>query len=649
MSVLLKWGLLVAVVTAFVGTAMPANAQCNPQGQFDLAFGKCTGGKIKCAIGKKSCLLGCYKKAAKGAPVDPACLTKCRTKFDGGTDPAKGCFAKLEAKGGCATTNDTAAIEHKIDGFVLSAIAALHNTSPVGTASKCLAGKINCLIGYDKCKLGVYAGAAKKGFRIKYPTDALNVQPKLDKCTAKIKACYAKLEAKIPPDCLTFGDVLPVLNADNTFIDDLTSELVSAPLGRDMDTRRCQCDTSVRCTTNFDCPGSCPCAFYFGSNLPLSAGGVATCVTNQWNGGIAGTANQQTGQSAGTASVLARVYTGLTTDQPCPRCVNDFTVNDRTGCPLGTCDGGPRVGQPCDANGVSPNPSFGSTSMDCPPNPGSLIGTLPIDLTNANNANVSITLAASSPSCNGAPGKKCACASCSGNSQIPCRNDFDCIAAGAGTCTNIAGEPRKPNGCIDDSNFPGDGTICSDVAPVGDGEGACVEGPVVQHCKIATQRGCLTDFDCTSGGDPSDVCVANNRPCIAGYNGVVGDKIQAEGSFTTPIDHWSHPTFASVFCIPPTASTSVNSVAGLPGPGRLELSGEATDNGDALSCPTQFDFLPTAKGGVLDTGWTGIAHDANVIGQGKVTVAVTGCIPGTPGNCGECTYTGPVPNPNVAP
>jgi hypothetical protein len=53
-------------------------------------------------------------------------------------------------------------------------------------------------------------------------------------------------------------------------------------------------------------------------------------------------------------------------------------------------------------------------------------------------------------------------------------------------------------------------------------------------------------------------------------------------------------------------------------------------------------FLPTAKGGVLDTGWTGLAHNASVVGQGKVTVGVTSCT-GSPGSC-HCSYTGPVAN-----
>ena len=101
-----------------------------------------------------------------------------------------------------------------------------------------------------------------------------------------------------------------------------------------------------------------------------------------------------------------------------------------------------------------------------------------------------------------------------------------------------------------------------------------------------------------------------------------------------------------MFCIAPTGSSSVNSVAGLPGAGRLQLGGIATENGSSSACPTQFTFLPTSKGGVLDTGWSGIAHDATVVSGGKVTVAVTGACSGAPPNC-QCNYTGPVANANI--
>ena len=39
------------------------------------------------------------------------------------------------------------------------------------------------------------------------------------------------------------------------------------------------------------------CEFYFGAPLPLVAGGVGTCVVNQFNGAVSGTANVETGDA----------------------------------------------------------------------------------------------------------------------------------------------------------------------------------------------------------------------------------------------------------------------------------------------------------------------------------------------------------------
>jgi hypothetical protein len=662
----LEWGLLAAVLAAFIGTAVPVHATC---GVFDL--NPCTAGKLKCVVGKKSCLLGCYKRAANGVPVDPACLQKCRNKFDGAGIAAKSCFGKLEAKGGCLTTLDTAALGRRIEGFVQSIVATLHDTSPVGIGSKCLAGKESCLSGYDKCRLGVMSGAAKHGLA---PDPA-----KLQKCRDKIDACYPKLEASVPSDCLTHDDVAAIVRADDLFVDEVIADLVAGQ--RDMNTQRCTGDTSVTCTSApggvAGCGGALgTCEFWFGSTLPLSAGGVSTCVTNQWNGTISGTANPETGASAGSANLLAKVYVGITVDRPCPTCVGDTFPNDGTaaGCLLGTCNGGARNGLPCDVNGVSPNLSFGSTSLDCPPNPGGLIAALPIDLGNANNATRALTLSASSPGCTGAGfvGQKCFCDTCNNTNAEPCSANADCpdpagplgpICGGrrclgganvGAACSahsecpggNICvrpGEPTKPNSCIDDSSTPG--FACADVAPVGDGEGECSDGPVDTHCAIDTQRGCLGPADCPA---PGDSCLAVDRPCYLD-NGAIGGQVAAQGQFATPIDHWSHPTFASVFCIAPTASAAVNNVAGLPGAGRLALDGDAGDDGTAGSCPTRFTFLPTAKGGVLDTGWTGVAHAAKAIGQAKVTVSAT-CPGGPPPlPCGDCTYTGPIANADALP
>src|SRR5206468_1161345 len=122
------------------------------------------------------------------------------------------------------------------------------------------------------------------------------------------------------------------------------------------------------------------CEFYFGTNLPLSSGGVSTCVSNQFNGPISGTADLGNGNSAGTAAVISRVYLGLTNPHPCPRCVGDTWANDNV--QQGKCQGGLHNGANCDVNGSSANENLGDTSLDCPPTPGAIIATLPIDLTN---------------------------------------------------------------------------------------------------------------------------------------------------------------------------------------------------------------------------------------------------------------------------
>jgi hypothetical protein len=94
-----------------------------------LSLTKCAAGKNKCVNKKTACKLGCHSKAhGKGVAVDPSCLGKCEDKFDGGADPTKGCFAKLETKytGSCPTTGDTAALEATVDAFVDDAVCQLN-------------------------------------------------------------------------------------------------------------------------------------------------------------------------------------------------------------------------------------------------------------------------------------------------------------------------------------------------------------------------------------------------------------------------------------------------------------------------------------------------------------------------------------------
>lgn len=443
---------------------------------------------------------------------------------------------------------------------------------------------------------------------------------------------------------------------DQDFIDQILRELNGVELP--INNRRCANDTSVKCTSIADCVGvGGTCQFFFGSNLPLSAGGVATCVMNQFNGTISGTANETTGSSAGAANLIARVYSGPTVSSPCPQCVGDPVPHD--GLPQGTCSGGAHFGALCDIDGSSPNLAFGDTSFDCPPSPGALIATLPIDLANTTGTK-SKTLSGASPNCRatGHTSEKCFCDTCNHAAATPCSSNADCIAVGASVCggKRCLSGPNVGTPCAVSSECPGSAcrvpgqatapNQCDDAtcSPDGGNEGMCAAGPFEQFCgPVETFRGCIVNADCPR---PGDTCsVGKFRDCYTD-NGALGASVNATGVADPPKNHCASPILATLFCISPTASAAVNAVTGLPGLGRLELPGRAVDDGTAGTCPTQIQFVGNSWGGVLDTGWTGQAHDATTISDGTVTVQVTSCS-GVAPNCGVCDYVGPVGNPGA--
>lgn len=317
----------------------------------------------------------------------------------------------------------------------------------------------------------------------------------------------------------------------------------------DINARRCTNDTSIRCADNSSC-GAGTCAFFFGAPLPLAAGGINTCVVNQITQAASGTANVESGAFESSLKLSSKVYNQTENGDPCPKCQNDPTLND--GKAQGTCLGGVRNGQTCDANGKSPIPSFGSTSLDCPP--AGIISALSIDLSGSSNVET-VTLDASSPKCAGAPDKKCFCPA-------------------AGT------EPTKPNDCFDDFETPEDESICQP-ASAGSRKGLC-QLPQEQYCgPLETFRGCLSNADCKAAGDS---CGVVSRPCYLD-NGVVGGNVTAQGKADPPDSSGrSDPTFAALFCIPPVAQSAINRAGGLPGLGRIELP---LISKEILSLPSQ--------------------------------------------------------------
>jgi hypothetical protein len=82
---------------------------------------KCAASELKAAGMKAAAKLRCHEKAlTKGKPVSSACLAGANARF-------AVAFAKVEARG-CATADDLAQIEDRVDRF----IAGLLDTLPAG-------------------------------------------------------------------------------------------------------------------------------------------------------------------------------------------------------------------------------------------------------------------------------------------------------------------------------------------------------------------------------------------------------------------------------------------------------------------------------------------------------------------------------------
>ncbi len=588
---------------------------------------KCDAAKQKCVGKYIAGVTGCYAKAAgKTGSVDPVCVSKVAGKL---ADGAKGCLDKAAAAPDCTNAgSQAAALKAAADAYIDAQACALDpgnpgcagapTPTPTPSPGPTSTPPPTCGNGVNDIGEACDASAPSAGWASCGPDFA---------CVGCNCACPSTVtfaaDPNAPESVLDTGWTgishrSPVISNGKVTVGVSCSAsqrpcgvcTVSGPIENahagagELATRRCVSDTSTRCTSDAACTGGAgDCQYFFGAPLPLAAGGVSTCVVNQFDGPVSGTANIESGDAETIAKLTARVYNGILVDAPCPRCIGDGAVND--GVKGGTCDGGVRNGLACDANGDVPaRPDYGATSLDCPPLPGASIATLPIDLSNKTGA-VTKTLTASSPNCSGQPPNKCLCDTCNNLAATPCSTNADCVLVGAtvcggkrclsgtnngapcsnntecpggGTCSR-PGEPTKPASCLDNTSTI-DTLDCVDGD--GDGEGECVEGPWDRNCTLASghaQRGCLSDAEC--GGAPSS-CGGANRMCFLTGGGTFvanalggTNTLTAVGAPDTPVRDVSSPTLASVFCVGPTGAAAINNVAGLPGPGRTTLKGLA--------------------------------------------------------------------------
>lgn len=292
-------------------------------------------------------------------------------------------------------------------------------------------------------------------------------------------------------------------------------------------TRDAKVTTTLNCTGN-DCTvdGTALVGQTFGSPLPLSSGGVSSCVINSFREAITGTYNCETGCSDSSVKLLSKVFLVVDQNKPCPPCVGDPVPND--GIKGGTCDGGKAPGAACDVGGISDlfqnaggaPPDAGSTSNDCLPT-GSPVGNLNIDLNPLSTGTVSAT--ANVNCLNGAFGATCYCPG-----QV------------------------QPNSCINPNGVCPASGFCENNPPIG----VC-SGQPFRQCFLTSSP----TADCEDVSPGAGTCESQLQPCF-------GTTISRTGQCGT-----QQGTLASIFCIPATQAAAINTVAGLPGPGAALIPG----------------------------------------------------------------------------
>jgi hypothetical protein len=142
--------LLAVLVAGLLGVVGAAHAQGVP----GTGANACLAGKTLCLRKKVFGLLGCRAKCQKNpkacGQAQADCEARVQKQFDGGSDPAKGCFAKLEAKAKagkpaslCTTSGDAAKMEVIADADVRSMTGLLESTPPAQCPLPCTAAMLS--------------------------------------------------------------------------------------------------------------------------------------------------------------------------------------------------------------------------------------------------------------------------------------------------------------------------------------------------------------------------------------------------------------------------------------------------------------------------------------------------------------------------
>jgi hypothetical protein len=179
----------------------------------------CVAGKTKCVRENVAGLLRCHADAARnGTDLEPACVMKVATRFDGAfrvpPDPARGCVAAREARQDvrrpetlCRTRGDARALQEKVDAFIGDVVAALDPGARVGGQGVCAAAKLQCVrkqvVGLLTCR----ARCQRNPRRCGEPSETAcvrRVRAAYEGGAAEAMSCFARAERKGP--CVALGE-----------------------------------------------------------------------------------------------------------------------------------------------------------------------------------------------------------------------------------------------------------------------------------------------------------------------------------------------------------------------------------------------------------------------------------------------------------
>ena len=316
-----------------------------------------------------------------GVQVDDTCGQKAASSFNG----------SLKA---CGTPTQPAPLEGQIDAFGIALTRAVTvpttttsttTTSTTTTTSPPPLGQhlsFTTAVGTSNCTISVTGD----------PTTSTPLPPfsgELDSDTVGTKITDLGLgclyigggAATVAPS-LHSGDATTVLDSPDgtTLAGSLGTSRADCSVGPQGSTKHCINNPGVDCSSDAECfaPGACQLdpTCYFGPPV-LVNGFPSSCVVNAFSQNASGTLNVATGESTVDIELASLVYLTLGKPSVCPMCDNGS----------GTCNYGVQVNFPCTTNNST------GTTLDCLPDPGTFVATLPISLNPLTSSPITTTAA----------------------------------------------------------------------------------------------------------------------------------------------------------------------------------------------------------------------------------------------------------------